>query len=385
MSKKFKEGALTEDEKKIAKRLLNDDWRGQDILALINTGREFSTNSGRITGVKKDGAQTECTDDELAHYFRVQSSLDLRTGLNPYRHERIVRARDAMILAVQLFNSSIFKFKSEVFSVLSNISWTYLCHERLCSLGVDILDENGKSLPLSAMQIIPELDLPAPIQANLSDIKSLRDKVEHHTLGQSDILWRGLFQANCLNFEHIMCKWFGNQTSLSGELSFSLQFIKPDIAQIAELSKYDIPPEMLSFNSDMKAQHSDKIKSSTEYEFTVIYTMAAASKDKSHIQFFSPDSAEGKEISNVLIKYKPSDEFYPFKPKKVVSEVRKRSNSDFKMHHHTNSWKHHKIRPANGKPDVKKTNAKYCVYHKAHRDYTYSQAWVDLLVSEQTK
>ena len=37
-----------------------------------------------------------------------------------------------------------------------------------------------------------------------------------------------------------------------------------------------------------------------EFQFRVIYTLDAASKSKAHIQFVTPDSAEGKEIHNVL-------------------------------------------------------------------------------------
>ena len=142
---------------------------------------------------------------------------------------------------------------------------------------------------------------------------------------------------------------------------------------------------MVSFNSDMKSHHSDEVKGSAEYEFCVVYTMVSSSKAKSHIQFVSPDTAEGKEISSVLVKYKPSDDLYPYKPGAVVSEVRKLSKAAFTMHDHTLAWKKHKIRPANGKPDPKKTNSKFCVYHKAHSDYTYSQDWVSLLVSELTQ
>jgi hypothetical protein len=34
-----------------------------------------------------------------------------------------------MILAVTIFNSGSYRFKTEVFAVLVNIAWTYLLHE----------------------------------------------------------------------------------------------------------------------------------------------------------------------------------------------------------------------------------------------------------------
>ena len=49
---------------------------------------------------------------------------ELLTGLNQYDDERLIRAREAMILAVQIFNSPALKFKTEVFTMLTNVAWT---------------------------------------------------------------------------------------------------------------------------------------------------------------------------------------------------------------------------------------------------------------------
>ncbi|OOY18042.1 DUF3644 domain-containing protein [Thioclava sp. DLFJ4-1] len=385
MTKKFKEGALTAEEKKIVKKLLNSGWRGQDILALVNIGRPHTTNSGRITGVKKDKSQSECTEEELQKFIKNQEAFDLQTGLSPVRDERLIRAREAMILAVQVFNSPVHKFKTEVFCVLSNIAWTYLCHHRLLSLGEEIYTADGSSLPLSQILKTEKLGLNPAITANLLDIKELRDKVEHHILGQADLLWRGLFQANCLNFDKVMCDWFGAKVTLQKNLSFSLQFSKPDIEQLSQVTAYDVPSGIKAFNEGLRENHADSIKESTEYEFTVVYTMVPGSKSKANIKFISPESDEGKEISNVLIKHKPADELYPFKPTKVVNLVKSATNKKFTIPMHTEAVKKYKIRPENGKPDKKKTNSKYCIYHAAHGDYTYSQAWVDLLIASQNE
>jgi hypothetical protein len=51
-----------------------------------------------------------------------------------------------------------------------------------------------------------------------------------------------------------------------------------------------------------------------EYQFRVVFTFDNASKGKAHIQFLSPDSAEGKSIQNVLQKFKIADELYAISP-----------------------------------------------------------------------
>lgn len=382
MSVKFREGSLTKEEKAVVKNLLGKGWRGQDILALINIGRRRTTNSGRITGVKKDSKQSICTEEALHRFIAVKNSHDLSTGLNPYFDERLCKAREAMLMAVQLFNSPLIGFKSEIFSVLSNIAWTYLCHEKLTREKQRIIAHDGRHIQLSAMLDSPHLALSNAVRANLLDVKDIRDKAEHSLLGKSDDLWRGLFQANCLNFDKIMCDWFGPKLSLRSDVSFSLQFARANIEQLSQLANWEIPPEMSAFNAELKARHAPEVISSADYEFAVIYTMIPSSKAKSHFQFVSPDSAEGLEISNILVKQKAGDEMYPYKPKDVISLVSKEVGRKFSMTNHTEAWKKHKIRPETDMPDSKKTNSAFCMYHRAHRDYTYNDAWVKKLIEE---
>lgn len=353
-------------------------------MALINIGRRHTTNSGRITGVKKDSKQTICSDEALQRFLAIKYAFDLKTGLNPYLDERLCKAREAMLMAVHLFNSPLINFKSEIFSILSNIAWTYLCHEKLIREKEAITNSDGKHIQLSTMVGKSSLALSEPVKANILDIKKLRDKAEHSLLGRSDDLWRGLFQANCLNFDKVMCEWFGDRLSLRSELSFSLQFSRANIEQLSQLAKWDVAPDISAFNASLKAEHSTDVVDSADYEFSVIYTMVPSSKAKSHFQFVCPDSAEGKEISNVLVKHKAGDEMYPFKPKDVIAKVSNAIGKKFSMTDHTNAWKKHKVRPKTGEPDSKKTNSKYCMYHKAHGDYTYNEAWVEKLINEHT-
>ena len=105
--------ALTEEEKRVVKALLAGGMRNQDIHALINYGRSATVNFGRITGVKKNNKIALASPDEVAFYKRKKFSFDPVTGLNLYDDERLIRAREAMILAVMIFNSGGYRFKSE--------------------------------------------------------------------------------------------------------------------------------------------------------------------------------------------------------------------------------------------------------------------------------
>ena len=70
---------------------------------------------------------------------------------------------------------------------------------------------------------------------------------------------------------------------------------------------------------------------------------------------------------------------YPNKPNKVPQLISKRTGKQFTSHNHTQAWKHYKVRPRAGTKHPENTNKEFCLYHNAHKDYTYSDAWVDKL------
>ena len=51
--------------------------------------------------------------------------------------ELLTKSREAALAAVQIFNSPLITFKSEVFIVLMNIAWTYLLHAHYRKMRVE--------------------------------------------------------------------------------------------------------------------------------------------------------------------------------------------------------------------------------------------------------
>ena len=375
-------GALTSQERKIVKALLDNGERNQDIQALINTGRQATINSARITEVKKNDKQEKATNDEVEIFKLKKQSFDFTTGLNIVDDERLIRAREAMMLAVHIFNSATFRFKTEVFCVLANIAWTYLLHEYYLRNNVNIIDKNGFSLSLSHIIGRDDSPLTLGIKNNLRSLKELRDTVEHRLLRKSDEMWFSLFQACCLNFNNTMCNMFGEEVSLANELSFTLQFNRMNLEQHSLLHKYSIPNYIEALDAQIKKNLSNDELSDVEYQFRVIYTLTSASKANSHIEFLRSDSQDGKDIQNVLLRYKLGDHLYPHKPTAVVKLVNEGANATFTMYNHTKAWRLLGVRPIYGAIQPENTNRKYCVYHPAHKDYTYSNDWVTYLINK---
>ncbi len=377
-----KGGAVNDEEKRVIKALLAKNWRNQDIQALVNIGRENTINSARITETKKDNTIAIASDEEVAFFEIKKRSFDHKTGLNLIDHERLIRAREAIVLAVQVFNSAALRFKSEVFTMLANVAWTYLLHEYYERKGIVIVQKDGRSLLLSQMIDRHDCPLSEAIKDNLRSLKILRDEVEHKLLGRADEKWLGLFQACCLNFDKAMCKEFGDKLSLANELSFALQFTKMNIAQLKTLNNYEIPAHIEAVDARLKKGMTEDQLANLEYQFQVVYTIDAVSKSRAHFQFVQPDSNEGKDIRNVLVKHKFADHMYPHKASKVVALVCEKIGKNFTQHNHTLAWKKFKVRPAANSAEPKDTNRDYCIYHLAHGDYTYSDQWVQLLADE---
>jgi hypothetical protein len=377
-----KSTTLTEEEKRVIKALIADGMRNQDIHNLINYEREATINFGRITGVKNNANISPASAEEVAFFKRRKRSFDPVTGLNLYGDERLIRAREAMVLAVSIFNSGAYKFKTEIFAVLANIAWTYLLHEYLSRQNVQPKNSDGTTFALSYMLTRADCPLSKGMKKNLSSLKTIRDDVEHKMLGRSDAKWLPLFQACCLNFDKMLVAWFGERLTLQQDLAVALQFGKLDLEQLAQVTAYDVPPNITALDAllkkDMKEQELDDL----EYQFRVVYTFDSASKGKAHIQFLSPESAEGKSVQNVLQKFKIADELYRYKPGDVVKILRKTTSKAFSMNDHTLAWQKYKIRPAKDAKAPEKTNREYCIYHPAHKDYTYNDKWIELLVGE---
>lgn len=373
---------LTVQEKRVAKALLNKGWANQDVQALINGNRKKSINFARISAVKQDPNQQAASDAEVDFFMLHKKAFDPQTGLNRYDDERLIRSREAMVLAVQVFNSAALKFKAEVFCVLSNIAWTYLLHEHYDREDVAIVAGDGNSLLLSQMIERQDCPLSDGMRDNLRVMKKLRDKVEHHLLGKADPQWMPLFQANCLNFDKAMCDLFGAQLTLAHDLSFALQFARLNIEQASLLNQYEIPESIAAVDAHLMEGLTPEKMANIEFQFRVIYTLDNAAKSKTHFQFFKPDSAEGKEIHNVLGYLKAADEMYPFKAGKVFPLVAEMSGVPFTNNDHAKAWRHYKARPMTNAKNPENTNKDYCLYHSAHGDYTYSQEWVDKLAED---
>lgn len=384
MVKKKRKGSLTEEEKRVAKSLLAEGWRNQDIHELLNRGRNPTINIGRISDVKRDKAQKLATEEELGLLRQKKETYDLVTGLNEVEHERLMRSREAMVMAVSIFNSPHLKFRAEQFAILSIIAWTYLLHEYYESQLAQQIYVRNKAISLHAMITGPDCPLSESMKENLNSIRKIRNAVEHRLAGRSDGSWLAIFQACCVNYEKTICKLFGKKMSLEPVLGYALQFARIDLDQMSRTQDFSIPAHIQALDAKLNATEGDEIKQTPEYKFQIAYTFDASNESSSHIRFISPESTEGKNIRKLFKRTSESGEKHIYRPGMIANKVSK-SVKGFNTHCHTLAWKKHKVRPATGSNTPRKTDLRYCIYNPAHNDYTYTEQWAEFLKETYNK
>ena len=110
--------------------LARGGYNDQDILAYFT--RPIRSINHRViseirTG-KKHKTLSSASTEQLDEFLNTWPNVDLETGLNLHGDELLVKAREAMIAAVHIFNGAGLTFRAELFIVTVIIAWTYLLH-----------------------------------------------------------------------------------------------------------------------------------------------------------------------------------------------------------------------------------------------------------------
>ncbi|MBQ8677041.1 MAG: DUF3644 domain-containing protein [Alphaproteobacteria bacterium] len=320
--KKSKAGGLTLEEKRLVKGLLKKGYIPQDIVHIVNQGRLQTTNLGRISEISKDNTILEAPDEEVNKYLVIQSSYDSKTLLNPYKDCRLIRSREAMMAAVEIFNNPNMFFRIEMFCVLSNIAWTYLFQEKLerTKLGSS-KRHNGDSKSLNEM--LRSADCPISNKAvceNINKIIDIRDKVEHVLFSGGDEKFGALFQSNCLNFDHYLTEWFGENLTLSNNLSLALQFVGLQKEQIVDMDLSTWPKEIKAIYNGIE---TNEFADNNAFKIKVYYGTEITSKTKSDITQLI-DYSTTPNVSQTVIKKVRIDKLsdYPLSYTQVAKQIK---------------------------------------------------------------
>lgn len=327
--KRSSSGSLTEEEKPLVKRLLKMGYKAQDIVHILNQGRCTTVNSARVTEIAQNYKIEPVSEEAAKEFIKIQSAYDPITLLNPYKHPRLVKAREAMITAIQLFNTPTLLSRGELFCIHANIGWTYLLHEKMeRELQGSSSLENGNKVTLAGTLDKPDK---CPIKdvvviENLKKITKIRNEAEHGLSPEIPDLFHPAFQSCCINFENIMTEWFGKRLSLAQNISLALQFSRLDHKQIVSLENSSLPPKLRTIYGNMQ---ESEYANDQRFQATVHYSEYLGSKSQADMYKFTSNIESCNLVAKQKIKVDPREEF-PLsytslfdECKKIIPEIKK--------------------------------------------------------------
>lgn len=326
----------------------------------------------------------------------------------PYEVKTLIqKARESAMLAVETYNRPTASFRSGAYVVLMAIAWTSLFHaiffrkkikpfhRKLDSRDYQKIDGEPKRWELKeCLQQFHKDDNPA-VRKNLEFFIGLRNKIEHCSTTQLDPMIFGECQAMLLNFQSMLVKEFGWKYAIHGGLTYTLQFsseppgrLLSPVAKSQERTFKAVKQYVDAFRSNL----STEVQSDLEYSFKVYLVPKIGnhtSVDAVAVEFVKYDPtkpAEMKQYEKVIAMIKPKEvrvaNLGLLKPGQVVVEISKRLGRRFTTYDHQLCYQHFNARPKKGEADPSFCDIRYCQYDDLHKDYCYSQAWVDFLVKE---
>jgi len=268
--------------------------------------------------------------------------------------ELVRKAREAMLAAVQIFNSPQIEFKSELFIVTTVIAWTYLLHAWYRKKGVEyrqfqevgrrrrfLKTKFGAERRWSLEDCLESGDCPLDdiVKKNLMFLIGVRHEVEHQMTTRIDDQMSAKFQASALNFNAAIKRLFGEKYSLDAEQAFSIQFSGISEGTAKELLAEDLPQHIRSFVAQFETGLSQEEYDDPRFSYRVAFVRKTSNSKTAAdkvVQFIAPGTDTAVEINKVFLK---ETEKRKYRPGSIVSQMKAEGFTRFGMQHHTELWK----------------------------------------------
>lgn len=319
------------------------------------------------------------------------------------------KARESALLAVETYNKPSTVFRSRAYVVLMQIAWTALFLAIFHRQGIKPYYRKKESRRFERVDGEPKAwDLSECIRQywkgsdnavaqNLRFFIVLRNKIEHRELPELDIEIFGECQALLFNFEEMISKRFGTKYALNESLAISLQFShmrQPEKMKSIRQLMSPVAEGITDFIQKFRSALSDDIFSDMAYSYRIFLLPnigSHRSRDSIAVQFipYDPNDPEqmatyGKMMALVKEKHVPVVHLGKFKPSDVANQVAQvlGPQRKFNVTHHTKCWRYYKARPPKSSDNPAQCRVEYCQYDQVHKDYVYTDKWVEFLVAE---
>lgn len=329
--------------------LARGGYNDQDILAYF-TRPTRSVNHRVISEIRnetKHRALKPASEEQLTDFLAAWPEIDPDSGLSLQGDELLIKAREAMIAAVHVFNGAGLTFRTELFIVTAIIAWTYLLHAWFKREGIDFRYEQktaqGADKHWDLAKCLKHQRCPISVgrKRNLKFLLMLRHEIEHRSTGRIDDNVGAKLQSCCINFNDVIKEVFGPQYGLEKRLSIALQFVSFGADQRTLLKKAsDLPQHVSTFISAFENNLTEEQLADPAYRMSVAFVPIirnrVSSADRA-IEFVKLDSEKARAIQDLLFVKEVSKKRYT--ATQVVEHVKSKGYPKFAMHHHTGLWK----------------------------------------------
>ncbi len=272
-------------------------------------------------------------------------------------NELLTKSREAALSAVQIFNSPLITFKTEIFIVLMNIAWTYLLHAYYRKQKIEYRyyeihgarrrfdkTKHGADKHWELERCLNDKESPIDKHAanNLRFLIGVRHEIEHQMTSRLDASMSAKFQACCLNYNHYIKALFGNEQGIDRHLAFSLQFssISPDQAD-ALPSSDTMPAHIKAFIDGFESNLSDVEYSDPKFAYRVLFVAKTTNRKGQAdevIEFVKADTELASDVNKTYALIKETERPKHL-PSGVVEIMRAEGFNEFSIHRHTQLWK----------------------------------------------
>ena len=271
--------------------------------------------------------------------------------------ELLKKSREAALAAVQIFNNPNITFKSETFTVLMIIAWTYLFHAYYRAQHIEYRyyspignrrrfhkTKHGADKHWELERCISDENSPLDKDTanNLRFLIGLRHEIEHQMTTRIDDSLSAKFQACCLNYDHYMKALFGVEYGIERHLSFSLQFSTIGTDQKDVLQRQtELPAHIRGYLDTFERSLSDDEYSSQRYAYRILFVPKVVNRKGQAdqvIEFVKSDSSLAQDVNRAYALIKEIERL-KYLPSSVVKLIKSEGYIHFGQHQHTELWK----------------------------------------------
>lgn len=325
--------------------LASGRYNDQDILAYF-TRPTRSVNHrliGEIRVAAKHKLVKAVDQNALDEFLANWPDVDHETGLSARGDELLIKAREAMIAAVHVFNSAGIMFRAELYITTTIIAWTYLLHAYYKREGIPY-KYKGKTTAhgadrywdLTQCLTTGKCPIPEGAKTNLQFLIELRHEIEHQSTSRIDDAIGAELQSCALNFNEALRSLFGNQFGLEKRLPIALQFVSFGSDQRSRLKKAsNLPGHVSSFISAFEHGLTDDQVKDPAFRLKIAFVPIAAKKAAGSdvaIVTIKPGSDTAQEVGEVIFKEVNRERYIR---KDVLAAVKKAGFPGFGAGDHT--------------------------------------------------